>query len=128
MPSVCPTLEKANDARQRAWRELQAIRKLLALVVDDLPPPPKPANFAVEGALLRAALQRALTEPWERLAAIEAAVEGIRPYLSNTLNDGKYPLRVLDLNRATNRTPPAARVVAPFQTNDSNNVSSISTR
>ncbi len=117
MPSVCPTLSKANDARRRAWRELQAIRKLLAAVVDDLPPPPKPASFEAEGALLRAALQRALTEPWERLAALEAAVEGIRPYLSNTLNDGKYPLRVLDLNRATNRTPHAARAAEAFRAN-----------
>ncbi len=68
-----------------------------------MPPPPKPANFETEGAHLRAALQRTLTEPWERLAALEAAVEGIRPNLGNTLNDGKYPLRVLDLNRTMNR-------------------------
>lgn len=111
MPPLCQSLQEANEARKRAWRELQGLRKLLALVVDDLPPPPKPASFEAEGALLRAALKKALTEPWERLAALEAAVEGMKPYLSNTKQDGKYPLRVLDLNRATHRTPPAARVL-----------------
>jgi hypothetical protein len=68
MPSVCPTLEKAHDARRRAWRELQAIRKMLALVVDDLPPSSNPASFEAEGALLRAA-HAAIAEPWQRLAA-----------------------------------------------------------
>jgi hypothetical protein len=45
MPSVCPTLEKANEARRRAWRALQLIRKMLTLIVKDLPPPPKPRSF-----------------------------------------------------------------------------------
>jgi hypothetical protein len=109
MPSVCPTLEKANDARRRAWRELQAIRKMLALVVEDLPPPPKPPSFEAEGALLRAALAKAITEPWERLTALEKAVEGLKPYLSNTLNDGRYPMCVNDLNRAMSRPRPEAK-------------------
>jgi hypothetical protein len=105
-------LEKANQSRRRAWRELQLMRKALSAVVDDLPPAPKPANFEREGEILRAALAKALSEPWQRLAQLEAAVEGIRPYLRNTLNDGKYPLRVLDLNRAMGGEKPAARVVA----------------
>jgi hypothetical protein len=112
LPSVCPTLEKANDARRRAWRELQAIRKMLALVVDNLPPPPKPASFEAEGALLRAAVAKAIAEPWERLAALEAAVEGLKPYLSNTLQDGHYPMRVNDLNRALHRPRPEGKQVA----------------
>ncbi|MDB5441183.1 MAG: hypothetical protein JWM33_3610 [Caulobacteraceae bacterium] len=115
MPSVCPTLEKANDARRRAWRELQAIRKMLALVVDDLPPPPKPASFEAEGALLRAALAKAVAEPWRRLAELEAAVEGLKPYLSNTLQDGLYPMRVNDLNRAMHRPRPDAKALDALQ-------------
>jgi hypothetical protein len=99
-PSVCPSLEQANEARRRAWNELQAIRKILDAVVDDLLPPPKPRSFEAEGAILRAALERAFREPHERLAALYKAVEGIKPYISNTLNDGKYPLRMLDLNLA----------------------------
>jgi hypothetical protein len=63
MPSVFPTLEKSNESRRRAWRELQRIRKMLALVVDDLPPPPNPASFEAEGALLRAALAKAIAQP-----------------------------------------------------------------
>jgi hypothetical protein len=91
MADTCPTLQKANDFRRRAWHELQRLRHLLALVVDDLPPAAKPASFEAEGALLRAALAKAIAEPWRRLAELEAAVEGIKPYLSNTLNDGTYP-------------------------------------
>jgi len=65
---------KQPIARQRAWRELQAIRQVFALVIDDLPPPPKPASSEAEGALLRAALAKAITEPWRRLAELEAAI------------------------------------------------------
>ncbi len=116
MPTVCPTLEKANDARRRAWRELQAIRKMLDVVSHDLPPPPKPASFEAEGALLRAALARAICEPWERLAALEKAVEGVKPYLSNTLNDGTYPMVVNSMNRAMHRPRPEAKKLAHLRT------------
>jgi hypothetical protein len=77
---------------------LQRLRQLLALVVDDLgnreaggrasSPPAEPASFKAEGALLRAALAKAITEPWRRLAQLEVAVEGVKPQLSNTLQDG----------------------------------------
>ena len=111
VPDLCPTLAQANVSRRRAWRELQRIRKLLSTVVEELPPPPKPPNFETEGALLRAALAKAIAEPWQRLAALEAAVEALKPYISNTRNDGKYPLRVLDLNRAMHGERPAARTM-----------------
>jgi hypothetical protein len=75
------------------------LRAILALYRDDLPPPPKPPDFEQEGKALLAALEKALAEPWERLAALEEAVEGIKPYLSNTKQDGKYPLVVLAMNR-----------------------------
>jgi hypothetical protein len=113
---------KPTTSRRRAWRELQRLRQLLALVVDDLPPAAKPASFEAEGALLRAALAKAIAEPWRRLAELEAArpkhrppfvpgaaasaVEGINPYLSNTLNDGTYPMVVNSMNRAMHRPRP----------------------
>src|SRR4051794_34012740 len=106
MAATCPTLQQANDSRRRAWRELQRLRQLLALVVEDIPPTPKPASFEAEGAILRAALAKAISEPWERLAKLEAAVEGLKPYISNTLNDGTYPMCVNDLNRAMHRPRP----------------------
>jgi hypothetical protein len=116
MAATCPTLQKANDSRRCAWRELQAIRKMLALVVEDLPPPAKPASFEAEGALLRAALAKALAEPWRRLAALEKAVEGLKPYLSNTLQDGRYPLCVNDLNRAMHRPRPDLKKLEALRT------------
>jgi hypothetical protein len=106
MPSVCATLEKANESRRRAWRELQAIRKMLALVVADLPPPPKPATFEAEGAILRATLARAIAKPWHLLENLESAIEAIRPYLANPELDGNYARLIQDLNRAINRPRP----------------------
>jgi hypothetical protein len=105
-PDTCPTLQRANDARRRAWRELQRLRRMLALVVDELPPTPKPPSFEAEGALLRAALAKAICEPWRLLARLESAIQPLRPYLSDTRQNGQYPNLLIDLNRALNRPAP----------------------
>jgi hypothetical protein len=131
MADTCPTLRKPTIPGGGAWRELQRLRQLLALVVDDLPPVAKPASFEAEGALLRAALAKAIAEPWRRLAELEAArpkhrppfvpgaaasaVEGVKPYLSNILNDGTYPMAVNSMNRAMHRPRPEAKKIARLQ-------------
>jgi len=106
MPDNCPILEKANDSRRRAWRELRAIRQMLTLVVENLPPVSKPVSFEEEGKILRAALARAITEPWERLATLEKAVEAMKPYISNTKDDGRYPVLFLALRSAMGKERP----------------------
>jgi hypothetical protein len=81
MPDTCPQLQRANESRRRAWAQLQQIRKMLALVTEDLPPPPKPPDFEKEGQILRDALIKAVEEPWHLLNELEQAIEKIRPFM-----------------------------------------------
>ena len=73
---------------------------------DDLPHRPNLPDFQAEGSCS----SRGSKRPWRsrggRLAALEKAVEGLKPYLSNTRQDGKHPILVLTLNRAMNRPRP----------------------
>lgn len=102
MPTECP-LAEANASRKRAWREMQSLRAILALVVE-LPPVGKPASFEAEGAALRAGLARALLEFTSKLDALEKAVAGIRPFISNAKDEAGYPHALMALNRASNQT------------------------
>lgn len=94
MPPACP-LQKANESRRRAWRELQKIRTLLARHVE-LTPVAQPPNFQTEGAALCAGITDLLRNCDQQLDDLRLAVEAFR---SAALH-GVTPNAVQDLNRA----------------------------
>lgn len=94
MPAGCP-LEKANESRRRARRELQKIRALLARHVD-LVAVAQPPNFETEGAALCAGISDLLHNCDRQLDDLRLAVEAFR---SASLH-GVTPNAVQDLNRA----------------------------
>jgi hypothetical protein len=65
--SDCPSLQRANASRRRAWKEMQAIRRLLEGAGAPVAPVQKPPDFEQEGAALRAALSWLLLERDDRL-------------------------------------------------------------
>jgi hypothetical protein len=64
----------------------------------------KPPSFEAEGAVLRAGLAQALSEFAFKLDALDKAVTGIRPFISNMKDEPGYPHAILALNRAANPT------------------------
>ena len=111
MPDACPSLQKANESRRRAWAELQKIRSLLALVAEDLPPPAKPASFEAEGAALRAAMAKAFLDLLNELDALDGAIAGMRPFFANPTGTSAYANALITLNRATNRPRPSGKAI-----------------
>lgn len=69
----CTSLARANESRRRAWKEMQAIRRLLEGAGVQLPPVEKPPDFEHEGAALRARLSWLLLEHDDRLNRLTRA-------------------------------------------------------
>jgi len=111
MPDACPSLQKANESRRRAWAELQKIRGLLALVANDLPPPEKPASFEAEGTALRAAMAHLILDLLKQLDDLDGAIAGMRPFFANPKGTSAYANVLITLNRATNRPRPAGQAI-----------------
>lgn len=88
---------------------------MLGVVVENLPPVSKPANFEQEGMILRSALARAIAEPWERLTEVEKAFEDVKPYISNILDDGRYAVVTQRLRSAMNRERPGKEKLAELR-------------
>ena len=105
MSAACP-LKASEESRRRAWRELQRFRTVLALLVDDLEPPPKPPAFEAEGAILREAMANAILRLIGQLDALEDALEKMWPYMGAKGEDGGYPNALINLNRVTNKERP----------------------
>lgn len=110
MSAGCP-LQKANESRRRAWRELQKIRALLALHVT-LAPVTKPPNFETEGEAIRAGIATLLRSSDHQMDELRRAVESFR----TAALSGVTPQNALqELNTALRRsfgpasTSPTAR-------------------
>lgn len=94
MSAACP-LQKANESRRRAWRELQKIRSLLAPHVE-LAPIAQPPNFETEGAALCAGITGLMRNCDQQMDDLRLAVEDFRTAALH----GVTPNAVQDLNRA----------------------------
>ena len=88
---------------------------MLGLIVEKMPPVSKPANFEEEGKILRAALARAIAEPWEQLTEVEKALEDVKPYITNILDDGRNAVVTQRLRSVVNRERPAKEKLAEMR-------------
>jgi hypothetical protein len=104
-------LQEANASRKRAWQALQQIRAALMHAGSEVPPVGTPKCFESEGATLRKAPLAELLKLHDRIAALNTAIIGIRPYLGNPKNEAEYPHAILALNRAAAEPRPAAETL-----------------
>lgn len=98
--SIEQQLHDSNASRVRAWKALQGVRTALDEAGVEVPPILKPKCFENEGVTLRLALLKALIDLHEHIRALNTAIGGVRPFISNSQNEAGYPHALLALNRA----------------------------
>lgn len=98
---LCDSLSRSERARRTAWRVLQRIRQVLQTSTAESIPPPSPRTFEREGKLLVAEMANQVIGADRRIAELQAAIKGIRPFLKSGEDSARFPHALLRLNRAT---------------------------
>ena len=103
-------LALSQASRRRAWVALRGIRSLLTNAgIVKIEPVNKPPTFETEGLVLAKGLEQTFRRIQMTVEELEAAIEGVRPYLRGDKSPG-FPQAHLRLNRAIS----AARELLPL--------------